>query len=28
VLYYEKEMFDLGFKKQGTGIANKLLGVS
>ena len=27
VLYYGKEMFDLGFKKQGTGIANKLLGV-
>lgn len=27
VLYYEKEMFDLGFKRQGTGIANKLLGV-
>jgi len=27
VLFYEKEMFDLGFKKQGTGIANKLLGV-
>lgn len=28
VLYYEKEMFDLAFKKQGTDIANKLLGVS
>ncbi|TYC87837.1 hypothetical protein [Acetobacterium wieringae] len=27
VLYYEKEMFDIGFKNQGTGIANKLLGV-
>ncbi|MBC3886965.1 hypothetical protein GH810_01370 [Acetobacterium paludosum] len=27
VLCYEKEMFDLGFKNQGTGIANKLLGV-
>lgn len=26
VLYYGKEMHDLGFKKQGTGIANKLLG--
>ncbi|AWW27985.1 hypothetical protein ACIZ62_14895 [Acetobacterium carbinolicum] len=27
VLYYEKDMYDLGFKEQGTGIANKLLGV-
>ncbi len=27
VLYYKKEMFDIGFKNQGTGIANKLLGV-
>lgn len=27
VLYYEKEMFNLEFKNQGTGIANKLLGV-
>lgn len=27
VLYYEKEMFDPEFKRQGTGIANKLLGV-
>ena len=27
VLYYEKEMYNLEFKKQGSGIANKLLGV-
>ncbi|MBU4439888.1 MAG: hypothetical protein KJ779_09990 [Firmicutes bacterium] len=27
VLYYEKDMYDLSFKNQGTGIANKLLGV-
>lgn len=27
VLYYAKEMFNPEFKKQGTGIANKLLGV-
>ncbi|AFA47768.1 PRC-barrel domain-containing protein [Acetobacterium woodii] len=26
VLHYQKEMFDLRFEKQGTGIANKLLG--
>jgi uncharacterized protein YrrD len=27
VLTYEKEMFDVRFKTQGTGIVNKLLGV-